>query len=63
MVKLRVVARVISEDDYLADLTQPSQKPLTNEKRLLVLVRNPYKWQIGTLALEIQRAYKSCYSR
>ncbi|KAK5064210.1 hypothetical protein LTR84_000043 [Exophiala bonariae] len=63
MVKLRVVARIISEDDYLADLPQTSQKTPRNEKRLLVTVRDPYTWQIGTLAREIERAYKSTYQR
>lgn len=64
MVKLRVAARVIPEDEYLNPLssTAPASS-LRSEKRLLVIVRDPYTWQIGTLALEIQRAYKSCYQQ
>ena len=62
-VKLRVVARIVAEDEYLRSLSSPSDVPLKNEKRLLVIVRDPYAWQIGTLAVEIQRAYKSTYSR
>ncbi|KIV94361.1 hypothetical protein PV10_02134 [Exophiala mesophila] len=62
MVKLRVAARVIPEDEYLDSLSSATPaKSLRSEKRLLVIVRDPYTWQIGTLALEIQRAYKSCY--
>jgi len=63
MVKLRVAARVIPEDDYLRSLERPSHLPIKGEKRLLVVVREPHRWQIGTLALEVQRSYKSCYQR
>jgi hypothetical protein len=62
-VKLRVVARIIPEDEYLQNLSKPSHLPLKNEKKLLVFVRDPYAWQIGTLAVEIQRAYRSTYQR
>lgn len=67
MVKLRVAARVISEDDYLQRAERPADvsatAPIPGEKRLLVVVREPHRWQIGTLALEVQRAYKSCYQQ
>ncbi|KIX97665.1 uncharacterized protein Z520_06443 [Fonsecaea multimorphosa CBS 102226] len=61
MVKLRVAARIISEDEYLRSLQGSASSPVKGEKRLVVVVREPYKWQIGTLALEVQRAYQSCY--
>ncbi|OQU95991.1 hypothetical protein CLAIMM_02136 [Cladophialophora immunda] len=61
MVKLRVAARILSEDDYLKSLQGSANSPVKGEKRLVVVVREPYKWQIGTLALEVQRAYQSCY--
>ncbi|OAP55009.1 hypothetical protein AYL99_10709 [Fonsecaea erecta] len=61
MVKLRVAARILSEDAYLQSLQGSANLPVKGEKRLVVVVREPYKWQIGTLALEVQRAYKSCY--
>ncbi|KAJ9640148.1 hypothetical protein H2204_003373 [Knufia peltigerae] len=61
MVKLRVAVRVISEDQYLNHADRPAHLPIAGEKRLLVVVREPERWQIGTLALEVQRAYKSCY--
>ncbi|EXJ71014.1 uncharacterized protein A1O5_06007 [Cladophialophora psammophila CBS 110553] len=61
MVKLRVAARILSEDDYLTSLQGSTNSPVKGEKRLVVVVREPYKWQIGTLALEVQRAYQSCY--
>ncbi|KAK5460879.1 hypothetical protein LTS15_002942 [Exophiala xenobiotica] len=61
MVKLRVAVRVISEDDYLQNVERAAHVPIKGEKRLLVIVREPHRWQIGALALEVQRAYKSCY--
>ncbi|OAL33887.1 hypothetical protein AYO20_06898 [Fonsecaea nubica] len=61
MVKLRVAARIFSEDNYLQSLQGSATSPVKGEKRLVVVVRDPYKWQIGTLALEVQRAYRSCY--
>lgn len=63
MVKLRVAVRVISEDDYLRNTNRPANVPSREEKRLAVVVREPHKWQIGTLALEVQRAYQSCYQQ
>ncbi|KIW94752.1 uncharacterized protein Z519_04729 [Cladophialophora bantiana CBS 173.52] len=63
MVKLRVAARILSEDDYLKSLQGSTNLPVKGEKRLVVVVREPYKWQIGTLALEVQRAYQSCYQQ
>ncbi|KIX00297.1 uncharacterized protein Z518_10436 [Rhinocladiella mackenziei CBS 650.93] len=61
MVRIRVAARIIPEDDYLEHIEKPANLPFKGEKRLVVVVRDPYRWQIGTLALEVQRAYKSCY--
>ncbi|KAL2438918.1 hypothetical protein ABEF95_014928 [Exophiala dermatitidis] len=61
MVKLLVAVRVIPEDDYLRNLERPPNQIIKGERRLRVIVREPHRWQIGTLALEIQRAYKSCY--
>ncbi|EXJ78510.1 hypothetical protein A1O1_08911 [Capronia coronata CBS 617.96] len=63
MVKLRVVVRVIPEDDYLRNLERPAGSLIPHERRLIVIVREPHKWQVGTLALEVQRAYKSCYQQ
>ena len=63
MVKLRVAARIIPEDDYLASLEQPGHNLNKPERRLLLVVREPEKWQIGTLALEVQQRYKSCYQQ
>jgi 3-polyprenyl-4-hydroxybenzoate decarboxylase len=63
MVKLRVAVRVISEDEYLQNVERAAHVPIKGEKRLLVIVREPHRWQIGALALEVQRAYKSCYQQ
>ncbi|KAJ9606270.1 hypothetical protein H2200_009231 [Cladophialophora chaetospira] len=65
MVRIRVAARVFSEDDYLKNikLGRSIASSIKDEKRLVVIVREPYQWQIGTLLLEIKRAYESCYGR
>ena len=58
MVKLRVAARVIPENDYTqAQSTQPT------ERKFLVVIRNPGDWYIGTLAVEIQNSYKRIYKQ
>ncbi len=65
MVRIRVAARVFEEDQYLRNvrLGKPLAAPVKDEKRLVVTVREPYQWQIGTLLLEIKRSYASCYGR
>jgi hypothetical protein len=63
MVKLRVAARIIPEGDYLQNVDRPANQHVKGERRLLVIVREPHRWQIGTLALEVQRAYQSCYQQ
>jgi hypothetical protein len=65
MVRIRVAARIFSEDEYLKNirLGKSIASPVKDEKRLVVIVRDPYQWQIGTLLLEIKRSYESCYGR
>jgi hypothetical protein len=65
MVRIRVAARIFPEDEYLKNARsgKPISSSVKDEKRLVVVVRDPYQWQIGTLVLEVQRAYRSCYQR
>ncbi|KIW71939.1 hypothetical protein PV04_00165 [Phialophora macrospora] len=65
MVRIRVAARIFPEDEYLKNirLGKSIAAPVRGEKRLVVIVRDPYQWQIGTLLLEIKRSYESCYGR
>jgi hypothetical protein len=63
MVRIRVAARILPEEEFIKTTGGKSNSSTKNEKRLAVIVRNPYEWQIGTLCLDIARAYKSCYQR
>ena len=58
MVKLRVAARVIPEDDFNDAQSTPGAG-----RKFLVIVKNPDDWQVGTLAVEIQNTYKRIYKQ
>jgi hypothetical protein len=58
MVKLRVAARIIAEEDYTDAQSSPS-----SERKFLVVVRNPEDWSIGNLGVEIERTYQRIYKQ
>lgn len=60
MPRLRVVTRVVSEDEYLAHLAQAHNAPglYRGEKKFAVMISNPQSWQIGHLVAEIKRHYR-----
>ena len=62
MVKLRVAARIIPEDQYLATADTTSAKSLhPGERKLAVIVRETESWAIGRLANEIKAKYHAIY--
>ena len=64
MVKLRVAARVIPEDAWLASVDAPTAKPsLAGEKKFPIIVRDPDQWYIGRLANEVVLKYKALYKQ
>jgi hypothetical protein len=65
MPRLRVCARVISEDEYLAHLAQGHNAPglYRGERKFAVVIRNPHSWRIGHLVAEIKRQYTLLYGR
>jgi hypothetical protein len=58
MVKLRVAARVVAENDY-----NDAQSSPRSERKFLVVVRNPEDWLVGQLAVEVQNTYKRIYKQ
>ena len=64
MVKLRVAARVIPEDAWLACVEAPSSRPsLLGERKFPIIVRDPDQWYIGRLANEVALKYKALYKQ
>lgn len=62
MVRLKVIARVIPEDAYLAHV-ESSTKPVvyTGEKKFALIVKEPSTWKIETLETAIKDKYLSLY--
>ena len=59
MVKLKIQARVLAEDDYANSLDTHHN----SGHKFLVIIRNPEDWYIGTLAHEVSQRYQRMYKQ